>query len=354
MEESLKPCLKVTGLHIEGLKALRRVDWPADGMGWQGRVPDMVMVGGVNGSGKTTLLDALVQLVLALQQAMYAPYYFLPQGATANAWVDLYVQSGVTGASTLRVLVGDRDFVERNATTASCTWAVRDDPGPDATGKWHVAGAVFDKLAAVLGGGSAYESSDVPSLIWIPADRQLAIPSTSYKSPGRALTRAEFYYKSRQPKAWDESLEAILYNARWADLNAKEEGHAEQATHFESYAAAFRTFFQESKSLVWEQGELVVRVASTGAAHSLSELSSGEQQVIVLAAELYRKWRPGSLILIDEPELHFHPTWQAALWGMLEKWQRERGGQVIVTTQSNHLFGIAEPGTTVLLGEGAL
>jgi predicted ATP-dependent endonuclease of OLD family len=82
------------------------------------------------------------------------------------------------------------------------------------------------------------------------------------------------------------------------------------------------------------------------------ELSSGEKQALILAAELYRRWRPGSLILIDEPELHFHSSWQTALWLMLQKWQKERGGQVIVATQSSHLFGLAEPGTTVLLGTG--
>jgi hypothetical protein len=35
---------------------------------------------------------------------------------------------------------------------------------------------------------------------------------------------------------------------------------------------------------------------------------------------------------------------------MLERWQKERGGQVIVATQSTHLFSIAAPGTKVLLG----
>lgn len=95
-----------------------------------------------------------------------------------------------------------------------------------------------------------------------------------------------------------------------------------------------------------------MEIAETGALHPLTELSSGEKQVLIFGAELYRCWRPGSLILIDEPELHMHPTWQAALWLMLERWQKERGGQVIVATQSNYLFGIAEPGTTVLLGKG--
>lgn len=93
-----------------------------------------------------------------------------------------------------------------------------------------------------------------------------------------------------------------------------------------------------------------MKLAHDGTEHPMIELSSGEKQALLFAAELYRRWKPGSLILIDEPELHFHTSWQTTLWTLLEKWQRERGGQVIVATQSNHLFRIAEPGTTVLLG----
>jgi len=57
------PLLKIVGLHVEGLRALRRADWPADGMGWGDAVPDMVVIGGVNGSGKTTLLELLFESV---------------------------------------------------------------------------------------------------------------------------------------------------------------------------------------------------------------------------------------------------------------------------------------------------
>jgi predicted ATP-dependent endonuclease of OLD family len=45
-----------------------------------------------------------------------------------------------------------------------------------------------------------------------------------------------------------------------------------------------------------------------------------------------------------------HPIWLAKLWDLLKRMQRERGGQVIVATQSNQLFGLADPGTKVLLG----
>ncbi len=60
------------------------------------------------------------------------------------------------------------------------------------------------------------------------------------------------------PKQWTGSTLELLFSARWADLNAKEEGHPAE------------------------------------------DLSSGERQALLLMAELRRRWRPGSLVLIDE------------------------------------------------------
>jgi hypothetical protein len=44
-----------------------------------------------------------------------------------------------------------------------------------------------------------------------------------------------------------------------------------------------------------------------------SELSSGEQQMLVLAYEVIFRTEPHTLILIDEPELSLHVLWQATL-----------------------------------------
>ncbi len=70
--------------------------------------------------------------------------------------------------------------------------------------------------------------------------------------------------------------------------------------------------------------------------------------------ELLHRWRPGSLILIDEPELHLHESYQTKLWEALFHWQKERGGQVIVATQSGHLFGLSGLGTRVILSRQSL
>jgi len=342
MVVSVKPCLKVVGLHVEGLRALRKVDWPADGMGWGEQVPDLVMVGGINGSGKTTLLDFIADAARKLRGD--GPV-MLDREPNANAWIDFRFASAEFGDTTYRVLLGDPDFVRANATDA-CTRFTRTPTG------WGVSyeGDLYTSIHAVINGPRLFSESSLPRVIYLPTDRRLELLDDSFKSPGDLEDREGFYYRFEPAKEWSQSLGALLYGARWADLNAKEEGHPERATHFESYDKAFQAFFGDTKRLVWQEGKLFVRIGESGVLHPLMELSSGEKQALILAAELHRRWRPGSLILIDEPELHFHPSWQTTLWTMLERWQKERGGQVIVATQSSHLFGIAESGTTALLG----
>jgi predicted ATPase len=108
------------------------------------------------------------------------------------------------------------------------------------------------------------------------------------------------------------------------------------------------------KRLAWTaKGELVVEVRDS-AQHELQDLSSGERQALLLLAELRRFWKPGSLIPIDELELHLHDAWQGKLYDVIKSMQAELGGQVIITTQSHSLFEMADLGTRALLGRGSL
>lgn len=312
---TVKPSLKVVGVHIEGFRALRKVDWPEDGIGWNGTVPDMVVVGGVNGSGKTTLLELIAEAAQELFLRGYRASMAIPNNSPVTfefihpRWRQEFQASFNRGLET----------------------------------------SFPDEFYHVLGNADSFAKSDIPSVIYMPTDRRLVIPAETYKGAGKLAAHETFFYRFSHAERWRDSLEAILYDARWADLNAKEEGHPERATHFRSYAEAFKGFFGDTKELTWSHGELFVKINETGALHPLMDLSSGEKQALILAAELYRRWRPGSLVLIDEPELHFHSAWQTTLYTMLERWQKERGGQVILATQSNHLFSIAAPDTTVLL-----
>lgn len=341
-----RPCLKITGLHIEGLRSLQRVGWPEDGLGWGGEVPDLVLVGGLNGSGKTTLLELLFGAVKAFRG--WNPGNLHKHAF--NAWIDILIRSDETGEAHYRFVVGDQDFVS-SSSKGDCLGLVRQPNGGYVP---LYKGETWEVLHEFTQDAEAYESSSIPGAIYLPADRRFVLPEEKYKSPGRLEMRQDFFFRLNKPKSWKDSVEALLYAARWEDLNAIAEGRPGEARHFDAYAAAFHAFFGQAKSLIWDRGELFIRMADTGQLHSIAELSSGEQQVLLLVGELYRRWRPGSLILIDEPELHFHSSWQTCLWSTLVQWQRERGGQVILATQSNHLFTIAEPGTKVMLAGGDL
>jgi len=70
----------------------------------------------------------------------------------------------------------------------------------------------------------------------------------------------------------------------------------------------------------------------------LTDLSSGEQQEVVMLYELLFSVQPGTLVLIDEPELSLHVVWQQEFLKDLEKivaWQKI---QVIIATHSPQII----------------
>ncbi|SEA01997.1 AAA family ATPase [Alkalimonas amylolytica] len=72
---------------------------------------------------------------------------------------------------------------------------------------------------------------------------------------------------------------------------------------------------------------------------SLSVLSSGEQHLIVLIGKLVFNTNQGSLVLIDEPEISFHPEWQEKFLSILEEIQKVNDFTVLVATHSPILIG---------------
>jgi predicted ATP-binding protein involved in virulence len=68
------------------------------------------------------------------------------------------------------------------------------------------------------------------------------------------------------------------------------------------------------------------------------DLSSGEQQEVVMLYELLFRVQPNTLVLIDEPELSLHVVWQQEFLNDLEKivaWQKI---QVIIATHSPQII----------------
>ena len=354
------PGLKITRLHIKGLKSIASLNLPEDGLGWSGEIPDFVMIAGINGSGKTTLLEFLAsvfeQVVPHARQREEGIHEVLlePPFQLEEARLDFTFESGHSPSLLSQFLIGDSEYIRANIKEnfyfgymhTESKKMNRASPCGQSNPAIRDAAGYYPPYKLV-----GYQPPETAThVLYFPSERRtLLSPPTDYKSVGNAKDPAKFVHRWQPPEKWDSSLEAKLYAVRWEDLNAKEEGRPEDATGFAAYSRAFERFFEGRKRLFWRRGELVVETKN-GVTHDLNGLSSGEKQVVLFAGELLHRWGPGSLILIDEPELHLHETYQTRLWEMLVEWQKERGGQVIVTTQSAQMFRLAETGTRVVLG----
>ena len=88
-----------------------------------------------------------------------------------------------------------------------------------------------------------------------------------------------------------------------------------------------------------EDGIVVCVSDREGESVPLSLLSSGEQHLIVIIGELVFNADENCLVLIDEPEISFHPEWQEKFLGILESIQRVNAFSVLVSTHSPMLIG---------------
>ncbi|MGK9417169.1 AAA family ATPase [Pseudomonas cedrina] len=72
---------------------------------------------------------------------------------------------------------------------------------------------------------------------------------------------------------------------------------------------------------------------------ALSTLSSGEQHLIVIIGKLVFNTAPGSMVLIDEPEISFHPEWQEKFLDILERIRTVNDFTAIIATHSPIVIG---------------
>jgi predicted ATP-binding protein involved in virulence len=88
------------------------------------------------------------------------------------------------------------------------------------------------------------------------------------------------------------------------------------------------------KSIQIDKDNGFVFKTSNGQPLSLSDLSSGEQHEVVLLYELLFKVQPDTLVLIDEPEISLHISWQHAFVDDLIKIAEMQKIRFIIATHS--------------------
>ncbi|ECG1214269.1 ATP-binding protein, partial [Salmonella enterica subsp. enterica] len=76
----------------------------------------------------------------------------------------------------------------------------------------------------------------------------------------------------------------------------------------------------------------------SGNDHSLDALSSGEHQVLIMLFTVQRWLQPGGVVLIDEPDLHLHPSLISPLLASIENIVARKNGQLVMTSHATDIW----------------
>jgi ABC-type lipoprotein export system ATPase subunit len=95
----------------------------------------------------------------------------------------------------------------------------------------------------------------------------------------------------------------------------------------------------KNKSIGIDKKQGLVAINKDGNPLDLESLSSGEQHELVLIYDLLFRVSPDTLVLIDEPELSLHVTWQKVFVDDLSAIVKAAGFDVLLATHSPFIAG---------------
>jgi predicted ATP-binding protein involved in virulence len=110
----------------------------------------------------------------------------------------------------------------------------------------------------------------------------------------------------------NNQVELRVLDTYLRDVDLKLDRLDDLAGKLELFLSIVNSKFRRKEIRVDREHRLVARTSS-GQRLALPSLSSGEQQEIVLAYGLLFREQPGTLILLDEPEISLHVSWQLDL-----------------------------------------
>lgn len=130
-----------------------------------------------------------------------------------------------------------------------------------------------------------------------------------------------------------QSAQAGILTLYVRDTDAKLRVLEDLARRIEILLAGVNGKFSNKRVRVDQHKGLVAETAG-GVPLNLNDLSSGEQQEIVLLYDLLFNVRPNTLVLIDEPELSLHVVWQKRFLHDLLQIARTANFDALVATHS--------------------
>jgi ABC-type lipoprotein export system ATPase subunit len=294
----------------------------------QGKTLPVCVLAGANGSGKTTILEVIVWIMQGLGGLdRRSKFSFL-----GYAQLDI-----LFNGFEFSIAYGDKP--DDVVLPAKHYFFFRD-------GRIHATqieglDRIHSQRRASLespGFGKSSANGDLaPSIFYFPHTRSLDPVAGSQLN--KESLPYQFIHRLDVVRSFPGSLNSYLI---WLEYAEPEQFKAAQ-NFLNELDFEGKTFHVQRKTL-----DILVRTRD-GHEHKLHELSSGEQNLLIILLELRRRLLPYSIVLIDEIENSLHPAFQHKLAQALLKMQQMIPFQLIVTTHSWTFAEIFGPSATRVL-----
>ncbi|MEA3342472.1 MAG: AAA family ATPase [Chloroflexota bacterium] len=311
-----------------------------------GQVRTRTVIAGSNGAGKTTILDTIYTLAkLVVSQMDNSSLSWLASGPE-RAKLELHDMPAlhdpggktVPGGWPLVVAVGSESWLAQidapNLRMFTGPYCVDRTPGN-----------IVPLTVAIT---ERWETTKLPTTLYFPSEqRELAA-----KEKGQIIAEGsehKWTWRFSDSQKWEGSLESFLVAMDYRDLMSQRERQTNTG-EFLPFLKVINRFLKGKQIIEVDQSSFRVQVrADSGKEFSIDKLSSGEKQILLMLGEIQRRISKGSIVMIDEPEIHLHPRWQRLLVRTLTDLCAMHDAQLIITTHSEEIANAVYEHELILL-----
>lgn len=327
---------------------------------WEGDLHDFILISGVNGSGKSTLLRAVAHLWQMTGSWLSSPKNIAKNSTASRKWlqrcrgacvilqdVPHIRKGGKENSSRLGIFYGDQSFLQQmrdkypDAQWMGETHNMMYQLGslekswskPAKTNLIHEEDNWLHALAReyrelILAGGMS-----MPNIIHLDSEERRWVTPT--KGLGEIVPddpKLRWLVNYQPQKEWRGQLEASLIALKTV-----------QEDVYRDVLQVMNSFLSPKElGPIPDANTLRLPVhlpdSQPPSSHSLDELSSGEHQILIQLYMVARWMNPGGVVMIDEPDLHLHPSLLNLFLSQLEKIVRQRKGQLILTSHNPEIW----------------
>ncbi len=185
------------------------------------------------------------------------------------------------------------------------------------------------RAQVVLGTLSTGLALSIPNTIYLDAEeRRWVSPKRNISSLSQDDLNQRWLASYRVTDDWKGQFEASLFNMK----AIMPDQYPEMINTLNQFLTG-KEIEEEIHSGLRQQVTL-----ANGKTHTFDELSSGEHQVLIMLFTIQRWLQPGGVVLIDEPDLHLHPSLISPLLASIENIVAKKNGQLIMTSHATDVW----------------